>query len=156
MINSYAIKPLFPYGHPLYKGAVLLQQAASRKINSLHCLETTIEEALLGGHRTTTQTSSGPLSQPPVIPSHCRCHELISNSLQSYFMQSNRCDCLTLTSSFYRRLYSYQKCIYDSPLHTPSTASVKAPPTSLRQQQHKIFCSRSTGSLRTLLVTYHA
>lgn len=71
---------------PYIKELYLLQPAASRKINSLNCLEATIEEPLLGGQKTTTQTSSGPVSQPPVIPSHCRCQDLISNSLSSHIL----------------------------------------------------------------------
>lgn len=118
----------------------LLQSAASHKINSLNCSEATIEEILLGGQTATAQTSSGPVSQSPVIhpPStHCRCYELISNSLQSYFMQSNRCDYISLTLSFYRTLYPHQKCIYDGPFPTPSAATVKVTSPRLSQRQSK-------------------
>jgi hypothetical protein len=66
---------------PCRKKVNLLQSAVSRKINSLNYLKQRREGTLLGGRRTTT--SSGPGSHPPVIPSHCRCTNFISNSLQS-------------------------------------------------------------------------
>jgi hypothetical protein len=78
---------------PCRKKVNLLQSAASRKINSLNYLKQRREGTLLGGWRTTT--SSGPGSQPPVIPFHCLCMNFISNSLQSilsnaYFVTSFR------------------------------------------------------------------
>jgi len=90
---------------------------------------------MLGGHRTTTQTSSGPLSQPPVIPSHFRCHELISNSLQSYFMQSNRCDCLTLHLSI--ALFTHTRSVYMTVL------SVRPP---LRPLKHRLLVSFNSNT----------